>query len=182
MLEKYPEVSFGFEIVDASDPHIIVEDEGLFLLNARAKQWGAKHHLLPESQLDDLGDFYGIMRPQWEYGQFGDFVDVLPECNHEGFVCYERYGDNPQELKMKTPYYLATKFLGRINTDKLVNSLIEDGGEALKKRIDEEFYFVVDYLRDNFAKFSDLKTPERVEFIRDVIYEYSGWNDETENS
>ena len=165
MMQANPHLSFGFEIVDPSDQHIVDEKQGLYLLNAREKLWDAPQHALTEAELDDLANQYGIERPNWWIGRFGDFVKDLKTVKHEGFVCYTP--DQEKEIKMKSPYYLVTKFLGRINIEKL-DKLLNDPS-TLKKRIDEEFYPVIDYVTDNLETFREMERQDRIVFVREYI-------------
>jgi hypothetical protein len=68
------------------------------------------------------------------------------------------------ELKMKSPYYLTTKFLSRMREDKL-EKLLSTPNE-LKKLIDEEFYDIVDFINLNKESFFIMDGQEKVKFVR----------------
>jgi len=95
-------------------------------------------------------------------------------AKYEGFVLYD---ESYSEIifKLKTPYYLITKFLGR---NKKLEAMIK---ELKKKRadstfiqkysIDEEFYPLIDYLSDHIDEVIALDQQGRIEFIRNYLTE-----------
>ena len=95
-------------------------------------------------------------------------------AKHEGFVLYDE-GYKEIIFKLKTPYYLITKFLGR---NKKLEAMIK---ELKKKRadsefiqkysIDEEFFPLIDYLSDHIDKVIALDQKGRIEFIRNYLTE-----------
>jgi hypothetical protein len=80
--------------------------------------------------------------------------------------------DTPKQeflLKMKSPYYLTTKFLGRLSTGRVKHMF---GNPAdFKKTIDEEFYVIVDALLKAYTveSFSEMSDESRVVAVRDLI-------------
>ena len=72
-------------------------------------------------------------------------------------------------LKAKSPYYLTTKFLGRLSKGRVAH--LYSNPTDFKKTVDEEFYAVVDTLvaridKDTLLAMSD---SERVPVVRDLI-------------
>jgi hypothetical protein len=170
MFENYPDYTFIFEIVDKNDPHIIKEKEGVYLLGARLKTWDSKNHELIESTLDAIAMLYGMMRPRWTIKQFSTVVKEVKQVKHEGFVCWT--ANESIELKIKSPFYLVTKFFGRMN-EKRFEEMLGNPNFA-KRKIDEEFYSVIDYLAEHKNKFLNLERQERIDFVRGFIENHIG--------
>lgn len=160
-LDKY---TYIFEICDPTDPHVIPEEYGAWLLGVRAKKWDTPNHLFDESELDQFAENYGFFRPEWERIRFSGLVKKSKTVNHEGFVCWNDRGD---ELKIKSPFYLATKFLGR-KTDAKLDQILSDP-ESVRKIIDEEFYGVLEHLATVKDDFIAKTEHERFAYLRDYF-------------
>ena len=165
LFKEYPDLSFCFEIVDESDPHIVHETPGAYLLNARKKEWDSPQHELPESFLDVLAEEYRFGRPSWGINRFSDVVKMAKVIKHEGYVVYN--ADQSKELKLKTPYYLVTKFFGRMNNERFEKVL--DNPNSIKPKIDEEFYSVIDFLAENREHYLSLDIHDRIVFVRKFL-------------
>ena len=139
-----------FEICDNSDPHIVAEEEGAYLIGARFMQ-GTMYEgeMLTEGQLDVLANLMGAKRPAVFMGTFRQVLELLQDCKHEGFMV--RMMDHTQNtvMKLKSPHYLTKKFLMRMGQKK-VTAMFDDKEEFLKT-IDEEFYRVVHYITRWFS-------------------------------
>jgi len=164
LISDYPNFTFIFEIVDVSDPHVVEEKFGAYLLGARKKDWGASNHDIDEIILDTLAANYGFRRPAWKVTTFGEVRAEVRNVNHEGFVVYTEDG---KELKFKSPFYLATKFFGR-KTQERLTAILDDPREA-KKIIDEEYYVAIEYLADHKDKFLAMNEQDRFAFLRDYF-------------
>jgi len=165
-LQKHERLTYIFECVDPSDPHIIDEESGLYLLGTRFKAWNVPNHHHTEHDLDTLAHITGVKRPAWrEYERFSDLVQENKNVKHEGFVVWGL--ESGIELKMKSPYYLAIKFIGRLNDDRLIRLL--DNPHEIKKIIDEEFYDIIDHIQDNLDGFLSLTKEERIEYVRNYF-------------
>lgn len=151
-----------FEICDPSDPHIVHEEPGAYLIGARVKETG---QMLPENALDALC-LPGWKRPDWRKCLFSDTVQAAKTCKHEGFVVRDAE-TGELLLKIKSPYYLAKKFFMRGGVKKC--DLIWDT-DRVKKSVDEEYYPLLDFVRDNFTKESWLALAEQDR--RSVIEEF----------
>ena len=81
-------VTYLFEACHPNDPHIIAEDEGLYLIGVRWLQSGA---LIPEAVLDMLAPFLGVDRRIGETRIFKNLLDDLKHCAHEGYVVRKSY-------------------------------------------------------------------------------------------
>lgn len=170
-LEKVPVVpntTYLFEICDETDPHIIVEEPGAYLIGAISTHDGKSHS---QERLDCLkikmhSHGFDVKRPDWLTTTFKEVVEQTKACRHEGFVVY----GEKVALKIKSPYYLTTKLLGRMNPDKLLKCL--DNKQFMHQSVDEEFYPIFDKLvaiKDDFIK---LEPSDRVEVVRDLIQEH----------
>ncbi len=154
--------TFIFEICHSSDPHIVNEEQGVYLIGVRIHNTQSETIMVPEGGLNQFANRYGFKRPEvftfvdgdapntTRVVKFGDVVKMAKECNHEGFVV--RSLSYPYELllKIKSPHYLAKKFLMRGSQNKW--DMIWDNPKEAKKRIDEEFYELLDWLRWSYEK------------------------------
>ena len=169
MMVRNPEYTFTFEIVDRQDPHVIHESPGAYLIGARLKKWNTSNHDMSETELDALAETHGILRPEWTTAAYGDIVEDVKFVEHEGYVVYPVDPTDHREVKMKSPFYLSTKFLGR-KSEKRLNEILEKPARA-KKILDEEFYPVIDHLatiRDEFVAMSE---QERFGYLREWFSE-----------
>lgn len=153
-------MTYLFEVCAPEDPHIIPEKEGAWLIGAR---YVADHvpyfsSHFKEEALDKIATEMGVLRPGWkEWEHFGNLVDTMPRVRHEGFCVYGQ--QSRTVLKMKSPYYLALKAAARI---KDISSLD-------KKRVDEEFYPLIDFLSSQANGFNALPEQDRLRIIRNLI-------------
>lgn len=136
-----PILTYLFEICDPSDPHIVEEEEGAYLIGAR--RMGGSHPMAHECQLDDLAVEIGAKRPEVFYGTFGALWEMVKDCKHEGWMVIDAETGNTV-MKIKSPHYLAKKFLMRMGNKK-VDQMFDNKQEFLKT-IDEEFYAIVHYI------------------------------------
>lgn len=163
MLETYatPQTLL-FEICDASDPHIVEEEEGAYLIGAR---WMKTGQMASELMLNVFAKYLGAKRPEVFRGTFRQVLELLDECKHEGYMV--RLADTEETvMKLKSPHYLAKKFLMRMGQKK-VTAMFEDKEEFLKT-IDEEFYRVVHYITrwfdaETWTSYGDQKRREIIE-------------------
>jgi hypothetical protein len=155
-------ITWLFEIVDPTDPHIIPEKPGAYLIGARVVTHSADYssNAIREDWLDNVALSAGLMRPLWKEARFGDIVKEVKDCQHEGFVVYGKH----TSLKIKSPYYLVSKFLARMNSEKLASMLEKPA--IMKQRIEEEHYQLVDFLVANKDEFLNLGEQARLIFIR----------------
>lgn len=154
------QATFVFEICDQSDPHIVQEKSGAYLIGIRIHRSDITY-MVPEGGLDAFAKQYGFLRPEvYRYTktgndtsrmiQFGDVVEMAKNCQHEGFVVRSIEAPYSLLLKIKSPHYLAKKFLMRGSQNKW--DMIWDNPQNAKQRIDEEFYELLDWLRWAYEK------------------------------
>lgn len=154
--KRHPNYTFMFECVHPSDPHIIEELPGLYYLGHRRKEFGSR------IEVDETwGLIFGCRAA---IGYDGCTIEMLQEmvgyAAHEGFVFYT--GDG-RAAKIKSPYYLTCKWVARNpRTDKLMT-------DAFKKQIDEEYYPLIDYLRENIVFYTSLDEQQRLAYVREFL-------------
>lgn len=164
------DVTLMFEVLHSEDPHIVAYTEdmmGLHLIGVRGKQ--QTDQPWTEEAVDDAAAQMGLRRPAWTRMTFGQARERLRTLQGEGFMVR---ADTPNQefiLKMKSPYYLTTKFLGRMGAGKVRHMFAN--AKDFKKTVDEEFYVVVDAIVEKFSvdAFLALSDVERVVEVRKLI-------------
>jgi len=159
--KMFPDSTFMFECVHPNDPHIIPEKEGLYLLGYRTKNWTSAVRVNPE-MLKNFGNMMEVQVPEHYHVSMDTLQGMAKSCKHEGFVFYTSYGVS---AKIKSPYYLTSKWVARNpRTDKLVN-LQND----IKKNLDEEYYPLVDAIRQNIEAYTLMNEQERLAWCRNFL-------------
>lgn len=165
MFKDYPNHSFMFEIMDENDPHIIKEQLGEALIGMIDVKTG---EMKTEEFLDDLGKKYNIRRPETIFCTFGECKDLLQKVEHEGFMVYADNSkiNKPDKIlfKMKSPFYLITKLFGRMKNENL-EKLLD------KKNIDEEYYEVIEHIKNNLKDFQNMEIQDKISFVRNFLKE-----------
>lgn len=133
--------TYIFEICDPSDPHIVEEEAGAYLIGVR--MMSRNYPMAREDQVDDVAKEIGAKRPEVFYGTFGELWEQVKTCKHEGWMVIDAE-TGETVMKIKSPHYLSKKFLMRMGQKK-VTAMFEDKDNFIKT-IDEEFYPVVHYI------------------------------------
>jgi len=156
LFKAYPNHTFLFEITDAKDVHIIQERLGETLIGVIDVATGRQFR---EDEVNKIAAAYGLQRPPMlENITFGELKALLKTVKHEGFMVFD--AETKETLfKLKSPYYLVSKFFGRSNENSL-------GRKLDKKHVDEEYYPLVDYLREQRDTFNALGEQEKIAFIQ----------------
>jgi hypothetical protein len=151
-----------FECVHPNDPHIVVEEPGMYFLGWRDNSWDSVVHGWSSS---------GVWREYAKYDlscysaesydvTIGELQKMVKECRHEGFVFYTMSGVS---AKIKSPYYLTSKWVARNpRTDKIMR-------EDFKKSIDEEYYPLVDAIRENITEYTAMDEQARLKWVRKFL-------------
>jgi tRNA splicing ligase len=161
-----------FEICDESDPHIVDENYGAYLIGARNMLTG---DMMQEEFLDFIAANIGYMRPEVFRGTFREVLELTEKCKHEGYMVRLTDTMETTVMKLKSPYYLTKKFLMRMGQKK-VDAMFEDKEEFLKG-IDEEFYSVVHYITrwfdvDKWKGYTDQERREVIEaYFHEIEYD-----------
>uniref|UniRef100_A0AAU6VYB0 RNA ligase n=2 Tax=unclassified bacterial viruses TaxID=12333 RepID=A0AAU6VYB0_9VIRU len=144
MLETYAaSMTLIFEICDPSDPHIVEEEEGAYLIGGRCMQGAAEGLMCSELLLDVMGRYLGAKRPEVFRGTFGQLWHMVRDCKHEGWMVKDDVKEHTI-MKIKSPHYLSKKFIMRMGAKK-VDQMFDNKQEFLKT-LDEEFYPIVHYI------------------------------------
>ena len=161
LFQAYPNHTFMFEITDPGDIHIIRETFGETLIGIRNVATGEQ---FTESRLDQIAQEHGSARPQTLADiTFGELKALLKTVEHEGFMVFD--ADTGEMLfKLKSPYYLISKFLGRSNEGNL-------GRKLDKRHVDEEYYPLIDHIREHQAAFNTMNELEKIAFIQAFLRE-----------
>ncbi|MEM9217515.1 MAG: AAA family ATPase [Cyanobacteria bacterium P01_F01_bin.150] len=143
-LRQNPTITLLWEAIHPNDPHIIpyAEDQhGLHLIGAGdVSVDDATGGFLSETDLDEVANTLEVPRPSWWACEFGEAIASVRTVDHEGFMI--RLQDGTFALKLKSPYYLRTKFLARMTEKK--SKFMFKNPERFKQDIDEELWPLVD--------------------------------------
>jgi predicted kinase len=169
---KNNKTTLMFEVIHPEDKHIIdyeTKDHGLWLIGAR----GLKLHdtVFTEKQLDNLGTKLGFRRPFWYESTFGEVLTSLQNSELEGFMIRNADNDEPL-MKIKTNYYLVTKFVGRMGP-KMVEMMFKNPEVFKEKNMDEEFYPIVDKIVKSVEQdtFNNMESKARMDLVRNIVNE-----------
>ena len=155
-----------FECVHPTDPHIVPEDAGMYFLGCRENSWGSKVTMYGKDMADWARD-YALSHLKCGYAEavhttVGELVAMTKKVKHEGFVFYTE--DNVSS-KIKSPYYLTSKWVARNpRTDKLV-----DLNKDIKHNLDEEYYPLVDAIRENIVQYTAMDEQARLGWVRNYM-------------
>lgn len=154
-------MTFMFECVHPNDPHIVVEKPGMYVLGYRENSWGSRVGHNP-CVLQDLAILFNCFKPESVTTNMARLAQLVKECKHEGFVFYD---ENGVGAKIKSPYYLTSKWVARNpRTDKLV-----DLNKDIKHNLDEEYYPLVDAIRANIVEYTAMDEQARLAWVRDFV-------------
>jgi hypothetical protein len=154
-------MTFMFECVHPADPHIIPEKAGMYLLGYRENVFGSKVGHDP-FVLQDLSRSLNCYFAESTTTNMVRLKQMAKECKHEGYVFYT---DEGVSAKIKSPYYLTSKWVARNpRTDKLV-----DLNKDIKHNIDEEYYPLVDAIRANIVEYTAMDEQARLAWVRNFM-------------
>jgi len=150
-----------FECVHPNDPHIIPEKPGMYVLGYRENSWVSKVGHNP-NVLNIMKQGFNCFVPEHYRVTLGELKQMTRECRHEGYVFYTADGVS---AKIKSPYYLTSKWVARNpRTDKLV-----DLNNDIKHQLDEEYYPLVDAIRENIVAYTAMDEQDRLEWVRNFV-------------
>jgi len=150
-----PRLTFMFECVHRNDPHIIPEEEGMYLIGYRLKEWDSPVKV-DSHALAVFGIQFGCLPVEGFRTTVGDLRKAVKTVRHEGFVAYTESGD---AFKIKSPYYLVKKALSRKKDIMNLN----------KTLVNEEFYPLVTHLSEIKDQFNEMDEQSRLEYIRSFL-------------
>ena len=157
--ENHQRYTFMFECVHERDPHIIPETPGMYLLGFRQKSWKSE---VDTRNLEILAKNFGCYTPEHYRITMKELKEMTRNCRHEGFVFY---ADDDISAKIKSPYYLTSKWVARNpRTDKII-----DTKRDIKHNIDEEYHDLIDKIRENIVQYSEMNEQERLAWVREQL-------------
>lgn len=165
-----------FEVVHEKDPHIVdytPQEQGLYLIGARGM--GENDLELTEDELDEiaknLNDSGGkIFRPKWFRMSFLEAKEWVKNVqNHEGLMIRRDSKHQEIVMKIKSPWYLTTKFIGRMGDGNIRHMF--SNPKSFKQKIDEEFFQIVDAITSQCSEneFKALDGQSKISLVRDII-------------
>lgn len=159
--KEWHNTTFMFECVHKNDPHIIPEQEGMYLLGYRGKTWDS--NTAPDAKILRMLEIEFDTIPVEHYRMRMDsLLQEVKSVRHEGFVFYT---DDGVSAKIKSPYYLTSKWVARNpRTNKLV-----DMRNDIKKNLDEEYYPLVDAIRANITEYTAMDEQARLAWCRKFL-------------
>jgi hypothetical protein len=159
--EECQGMTFMFECVHPNDPHIVPEKAGMYILGFRANVWNSKVGHDPFF-LKELSHMFNCHIPESVTTNMVRLKELAKECKHEGYVFYT---DEGVSAKIKSPYYLTSKWVARNpRTDKLV-----DLNKDIKHNLDEEYYPLVDAIRANIVEYTAMDEQARLAWVRNFM-------------
>jgi hypothetical protein len=160
--KHYEGNTFMFECVHPNDPHIIPEQPGMYLLGMRKNEWCSPVEA-NAAILMVLQNAFRTNIVQSFYTSMGQLLEEVKTVKHEGFVFYT--DDGNVSSKLKSPYYLTSKWVARNpRTDKLV-----DLNKDIKHNLDEEYYPLVDAIRANIVEYTAMDEQDRLVWVRNFL-------------
>jgi hypothetical protein len=161
MADDCRDMTFMFECVHPNDPHIVPEKPGMYILGYREKTWGSKVGHDP-AVLEQLSEMFHCLVPECYHLTVSALKSMVKTVKHEGFVFYD---ENGVGAKIKSPYYLTSKWVARNpRTDKLV-----DMNKDIKHNLDEEYFPLVDAIRANIVEYTAMDEQARLSWVRNYM-------------
>lgn len=157
-----------FEICDPSDPHIVPEDTGAWLIGGYGSIGHNQFIRYDESDLDFIADEIGMKRFNSKFLTFQEILDESKTVEHEGFMVKSL--KTGQELKIKSPHYLITKFLARMKDEKLRNIIEKGNIRTAMRNFDEEYYPLIEHISGLIKSESwPVEEQDKIKIIRDFL-------------
>jgi hypothetical protein len=161
LCSRWKGYTFMFECVQKNDPHIVPEKEGMYILGYRENKWNT-HVEHDPFMLMEMGRVLDCFVPESVTTNMARVEQMAKECSHEGYVFYTNEGVS---AKIKSPYYLTSKWVARNpRTDKLV-----DLNKDIKHNIDEEYYPLIDAIRANIVEYTAMNEQARLSWVRNYL-------------
>ena len=163
-----------FEVIHKEDPHIVKyneEDYALYLIWCRNIQWPdwKAMNLLSEIELDWLATELWFKRMWHKIDSLSNILWVCKTATNIEWFMVRDIQTWKHLVKMKTAYYLITKFLSRMNDWNYRYLYTNKDKFIQEKQIEEEFFPIVDYIYENQEKFKLYSKEEKLKAIQDYI-------------
>ena len=161
LVEKWAGQTLMFECVHPEDPHIVPEKAGMYILGYRMNEYGSKVGHDP-FVLQDIACEVNCFYAESIATDMAQLQALAKAAKHEGYVFYT---DEGVSSKIKSPYYLTSKWVARNpRTDKLV-----DLKNDIKHNLDEEYYGLVDAIRANIVQYTAMEEQARLSWVRNYM-------------
>lgn len=160
-LSRCRDYTLMFECCDPSDPHIVEEKAGLYFIGMRHKHSGDLQTAWLSRSGAWVAEAIGVMFPEHGTCTMGELKEMVRTVQHEGFVIYT---DDGRSTKIKSKHYLVKKLFMRGNIEKLFD-------QNVKAKIDEEYFPLVDYIKENRDKFASADEATRRFWIEEFLTE-----------
>ena len=158
--KEYEGNTFMFECVHESDPHIVPEQPGMYLLGMRKNEWCSPIEANAAIMML-LQNAFRTRIVQSFYTSMGQLLQEVKTVKHEGFVFYTDEGN--VSSKLKSPYYLTAKWVARNpRTDKLLT-------KEFREQIDEEYYPLLEHIRSNIDTYTVMDEQARLAWVRNYM-------------
>jgi len=155
--------TFMFECVHPSDPHIVEEKPGLYFIGGRKKHFSERTVLFEQNVETAFWLGTGVITVYTWAGPMYELKKKAAECKHEGFIFTSLRRDTYKESKIKSPHYLAKKFLMRSNFQKFISS---------QSQVPEEFLGLISWIKEvERERFFELDEIARREYIENWFLE-----------
>lgn len=154
------DTTFIFEICHHNDPHIIPENIGAYLIGSRSTKDTNTYttNIIHQLFLNNEAKLMRVARPQYKLIAFKEVLKRIQECKHEGYMVYSL--ESKSVLKLKSPHYLFLKYVAR-KKDVLALD---------KTRVDEEFYDLIDIIKDDSVHFNSLDEQAKLDYVRNILW------------
>lgn len=175
-LQRRGNCTLLFEVVHPSDPHIVQysqEEQGLYLIGGRGLSLNDlefSEEVLDEWHQDLLKYGALIHRRTWVRQSFSEALEWVKRIhNHEGLIIREDTPDQKPIMKIKSPWYLTTKFISRMGPNNIKHMF--ENPNSFKQKIDEEFYPLVDNITSEFSleNYSEMTSAEKTGVVQMCI-------------
>jgi hypothetical protein len=131
----------------------------MHLLGYRENYWNSKIMVEP-GELYLLSKQFQCHEVKFHQLTIGTLLKIVKCVKHEGFVFYTNNGIS---AKIKSPYYLTSKWLARnLKIDKIMR-------DDFKQQIDEEYYPLLSAIRDNINEYTAKTEQERLAWVRKFL-------------
>jgi hypothetical protein len=131
----------------------------MYLLGYRVKFWNS---VVETKEIERIAADLGCRVPEKYDTTMGNLMQAVKNVRHEGYVFYTA---DSVSAKIKSPYYLTSKWVARNpRTDKLV-----DLNKDIKHQLDEEYYPLVDAIRANIETYTAMDEQSRLAWVREQL-------------
>ena len=155
-----------FEICSPKDPHIVPEEEGIYLI-------GYRNHCDDELVSEELLDTIANLVPEWKRPvhrvvETQEQWNELLETKMEGYMLIK---DGNVVGKLKSSHYLGLKYFARCGKNKAAQLWKMNKERLFLIGLEEEFFGVLEAIRNTHTEqeWLDMLETERLDFIKENL-------------